>query len=189
MKTSLGIILLSLFGFFVKSGELYPEIKNKTFSKAVYKSFKVEDFKLKEMPILQNNFKGIFHTIYEASDPIGYSYYGRVNTCRIGGCSSDGYAETSINFDSEYFDYLALFDTDGAVVNLKIYNYNATYGYEVCSKFWLKQFKNYDGSKNIEFGKNIDGVSGATVSAEAMTNEIIYKTELLNNWLNEYTAR
>lgn len=109
--------------------------------------------------------------------PINYVYVGRVNTCRTGGCS------ISQNFEgeSEYFDYFILFNTAGAVQQVKIYNYQSTHGQEVTSSNWLKQFRNFDGKKELIVGKNVDAISGATVSVNATAFDIEHKTKTLQS--------
>ena len=107
-----------------------------------------------------------------------FVYIGRVNACRAGGCEdpsiADAFGETF-----EYFDYYILFDSSYTVMDVKVYNYQATHGQEISSKNWLKQFRHYDGSKKLVTGKNIDGISGATISVEAIVYDIEHKTNLL----------
>jgi Na+-translocating ferredoxin:NAD+ oxidoreductase RnfG subunit len=42
----------------------------------------------------------------------------------------------------------------------------------VGGKGWLKQFIGYDGKEKLEYGKNIDSISGATISANAITYNV-----------------
>ncbi|MCK4920537.1 MAG: FMN-binding protein [Bacteroidales bacterium] len=50
-----------------------------------------------------------------------------------------------------------------------MHNYQATHGQEVTSPGWLKQFVGYDGIKSLVVGREIDAISGATISADAIT--------------------
>ncbi|MFZ4726572.1 MAG: FMN-binding protein [Paludibacter sp.] len=122
---------------------------------------------------------GKFFSISELSSLalIKYVYVGRVNACRSGGCSIHHNDET--DEESEYFDYFIFFDATATVQFVKIYNYQATHGQEVTSANWLKQFKNYNGKEELVAGKNIDAISGATISVDATTFDIELRTNTL----------
>lgn len=105
-----------------------------------------------------------------------YIYIGRVNTCRTGGCKSINNQPNENN--SEYFDYFILYDSACTILKVKIYNYQATHGQEVTTKNWLKQFQGYKGSE-LTVGKNVDAISGATISVDAITFDIEHKTGIL----------
>lgn len=86
---------------------------------------------------------------------------------------NDGPVELiSIDEDFEYFDYFILFDSNLGVKKIRVYNYQATHGHEVGGKGWLKQFVGYKGDEKLEYGKNIDSISGATISANAITYNV-----------------
>lgn len=120
---------------------------------------------------------GAFYEVSHAPSS-QFVYIGRVNACRAGGCMDP--SVTAIPGEEfEYFDYFILYDSTYAVQEVKVFNYQATHGHEITSKNWLKQFKKYDGSKRLVTGKNIDGISGATVSVEAIVYDIEQKTNLL----------
>ena len=114
---------------------------------------------------------------FQENFKVKYIYIGRVKSCRAGGCSINNTA--SENNDSEYFDYFILYNKNGAVELVRVYNYQATHGQEVTTKSWLKQFKNYDGSTELTVGKNVDAISGATISVNGLTADIEHKTSIL----------
>lgn len=117
----------------------------------------------------------------ENGERIKYIYVGRVNTCRAGGCTiSDNLSKEG---NSEYFDYFILFDKNVSVHQVKVFNYQATHGHEITAKGWLKQFVGLNGNKKLTVGKEIDSVSGATISVNAVTSDIMHKTELLKKML------
>jgi hypothetical protein len=66
---------------------------------------------------------------------------------------------------------------------VKIFNYAATHGHEVSAKGWLKQFAGYNGSDTLQVGKNVDAISGATISVYGITLDVQMKTILLKNYL------
>jgi Na+-translocating ferredoxin:NAD+ oxidoreductase RnfG subunit len=55
---------------------------------------------------------------------------------------------------------------------------------EICSKYWLQQFEYYDGKNPVSIGKEIDAISGATVSVMAITNDIILQMQVLKELIN-----
>lgn len=118
---------------------------------------------------------------------IKYIYIGRVNTCRAGGCSSDKEADS--HSTSEYFDYYILYDVNCQVSSVKIYNYQATHGQEIASAGWLKQFTGYDGSYGLTGNKNIDAISGATISVFAISADIEAKTKRLSGLTGRQAGR
>jgi len=108
-----------------------------------------------------------------------YLYIGRVLSCRAGGCS----ISRESNGPSEYFDYFVLYNERAEVEYVKVYNYAATHGQEVTAKGWLKQFNGHSSDKQLEVGKNIDGISGATISVYSITADIKEKTTILAAFL------
>ena len=115
---------------------------------------------------------------------IRYIYIGRVNSCRAGGCSISNNSSQSL--DSEYFDYFILFDKNKTIQLVKIFNYQATHGQEVTARGWLKQFIGYDSSVQLEVDKNIDTISGATISVYAITHDVEVKREILTSLIDTY---
>ena len=105
-------------------------------------------------------------------------YIGRVNSCRSGGCTANMVDEPAADY--EFFDYYILYDDKSRIVSVRIFNYEATHGQEITVKGWLRQFTGYDGSGLLRAGKEIDSISGATVSVYSIVNDVRMKTELLN---------
>jgi len=113
--------------------------------------------------------------------PVKYVYVGRVNTCRAGGCTIKH--DDKHESESEFFDYFIFFDATATVQLVKIHNYEATHGQEVTSNNWLKQFKNYNGKEELVVGKNIDAISGATISVDATAFDIELRTNMLRKMI------
>jgi hypothetical protein len=114
--------------------------------------------------------KGNYYEISDLNSPLGYLYIGRVNSCRAGGCAIS-YGDT-LSGSFEYFDYLIIFDTTANIRSVKIFNYQSTHGQEICNRGWLKQFTGYNGDHKLEVGKDIDAISGATISVYNLTFDI-----------------
>ncbi|MBN1985332.1 MAG: FMN-binding protein [Prolixibacteraceae bacterium] len=140
-----------------------------------------EHVKIDELPLADSMFaeiqNGKYFEIHNNSEPTAkFIYIGRVNSCRAGGCSID---ESSVLGGFEYFDYFILFDRELTVQQIKVFNYQATKGQEITAKNWLKQFIGYKSGSDLQVGKQIDGISGATVSAHSLTADVVSKTKIL----------
>jgi hypothetical protein len=113
----------------------------------------------------------ILYKIIQNNNLIGWAYTRRVLSCRNGGCDRPNSTDDT-DISHEYFDYYALLNPQNSILEIKVYNYAATHGQEICSKAWLKQFKGYNGSKQLRYGKDIDAISGATISGIALTEDV-----------------
>lgn len=133
--------------------------------------------------------EGAFYKIYtpfDTSQNVGYLYSGRVQCCRSGGCDPNHSDNTAMDgLQSEYFDYCIYFDNEITVKTVKVISYRATHGHEITAKSWLKQFIGFTGQKAIRPGKEIDAISGATISVYAITADIEHKTKILNELVKE----
>jgi len=130
---------------------------------------------LKDHPEIHGKFFRVLNGS-EVSD-VKYVFVGRVNSCRAGGCSNP--VSSKVNLESEYFDYFMFFDSVKTVKLIEVYNYEATHGYEITAKGWLKQFAGFSGKDSLVVNKNIDGISGATISVYAITTDVQQKTKML----------
>lgn len=79
----------------------------------------------------------------------------------------------------EYFDYLVIFSNLLKVQRVVITQYRSDHGGGICSGGWLKQFEGYGGGI-LTLGKDIDGVSGGTISATSLVNDMQRCHRLLN---------
>jgi len=176
------LLILCLLTGFASFGQGKIDYQNKRLLNSLKKNGITGFSRLKE---INSNLKGVpeiqgkFFSLLNNSevDGIQYVFIGRVNSCRAGGCSISG--STPSNQESEYFEYLILYDSDKTVKMVEVYNYAATHGYEITAKGWLKQFAGFSGNDTLEVNKNIDAISGATISVFAITNDVQLKTKLL----------
>lgn len=168
--------------FWLTSNSFPPkglDFEDKTLQKEIQKIGGTESPEWKEIPFPDaSSVQGKFFSIADLNNQEKFIYVGRVNSCRAGGCSNPSLPASGLE-TSEYFDYFVVFDTNLSVQQVKVYNYQATHGQEVTNKGWLKQFQGFDGSRSLTVGKNVDAISGATVSVHAITNDIQEKTLLL----------
>lgn len=73
---------------------------------------------------------------------------------------------------TETFDYAAIFGTDLVTAKVKILEYRPPYGGSVASRFWLKQFAGKAIGYVFEYRRNVDAMSGATISATSIVQDI-----------------
>lgn len=140
-----------------------------------------EILEIKEFPAgnVTEGMSGKFFTVQTTDKVKGYAYIGRVNSCRAGGCAAPRLLVTGE--ESEYFDYFTLYDSLKSVLLVKVYNYQATHGQEITARGWLRQFKGYNGSAELEVGRQVDAISGATISVFGIVEDVREKTKLLKN--------
>lgn len=188
MKQSvLTIVLVALSCLAYGRGDINYE--HKAIQKTLVNSFSLVNPQLSELVLPKEYATGIegkfFNVTSDNTDAvIKYMYIGRVNSCRAGGCSMPN--ALSQGGDSEYFDYLMVFNAQCEVIMVKVFNYQATHGHEVTAKGWLKQFIGYDTQENnLEVGKNIDSISGATISVNGITQDISDKTQRISQFLGK----
>lgn len=175
MFKSINILLIITLIWIAGTSFIYDhlaELPKRKISKSIEKVWKTAEYQLQEMhkqndhPCMNN---GVFFEVVTKNELLGYVYSGRVNSCKSGGCS----AETdAAELAFEYFDYYVLLNDNKQVVWVKIYNYQATQGHEVMSRGWLNQFKVMEPGESVIFGKDIEAISGATVSVSAITEDI-----------------
>ncbi|MFO7668275.1 MAG: hypothetical protein R6W31_01325 [Bacteroidales bacterium] len=78
---------------------------------------------------------------------------------------------TSAKGRYDYFDYSVIFSNDLSVLSVLVTTYRSSHGAGICSKGWLRQFEGYHGGE-IRLGKEVDTISGATISATSLVEDI-----------------
>jgi Na+-translocating ferredoxin:NAD+ oxidoreductase RnfG subunit len=63
-------------------------------------------------------------------------------------------------------------EIDGRIINSEVIKYREAYGGEVGNKNWLAQFIHFSDTSDFKLGKNIDGISGATISVNSLSKGI-----------------
>jgi hypothetical protein len=165
-----------------------PDYKPAALSREIEKvtgsqQFQVETFPVPGFAAKGNVASGKYFRVTAPGSTLKYLYMGRVNSCRAGGCGNGQAVSNDGIF--EFFDYFILFDSAGSIVAVRVYNYQATHGQEIMVKGWLKQFIGFSGSRALRVGKEVDSITGATISVYAITDDISEKTALLKNHLTE----
>ncbi len=183
MKHSIIIVFLLICA--TTFGQVTLNDLPKPVARVLNNHYKKQEVVIKEVEAVKPGTQSYrFYAIYTGnpSVPEGYLHLGKVNTCRAGGCSGPENPAAS-DLNGEYFDYLIIFNRALAVETIQIFNYQASYGHEIASRGWLKQFQGFSGEKSLEPGKDIDIISGATVSVHAITEDVQWKTKLLQQMI------
>lgn len=72
----------------------------------------------------------------------------------------------------DVFDYMVVFKKDLSILKIKVLVYREDYGGEIGSSRWLKQFKGKKDPVTMKFGHDIQNISGATISARSLTEDV-----------------
>ena len=68
--------------------------------------------------------------------------------------------------------FMVILDRRGNILHSNIIKYREGYGGEVGNERWLAQFNNYNPDSTYKIGKDIDAISGATISVNSVTKGI-----------------
>jgi len=82
------------------------------------------------------------------------------------------------------FDFVVIFDGNLIIKKIKVLAYREDYGMEIGSKRWLSQFNELKYGDQVTYQKEIKAISGATISAKAMTkaiNDLLKSISILQN--------
>ena len=108
---------------------------------------------------------------------IGFLLFSKALGCRVGGCSADGGSKSGDNQDPYYF--ATIYNTDFSIKEISVLEYYSEYGVEITSKRWLKQFANKVVC-GLDLEKEIDGISGATISVNSLLAEVKWNCSITN---------
>jgi len=176
INTFLLIIFMALH--FIGFSQERVNFEHKKINKFIKKTYRIENFILEEIKNKESFLNGKLFKVMSNIDSSQIVYIGRVNCCRMGGCSIN---KSSTEGSFEYFDYIIAFDERKRIVKIKIYNYQATHGQEITAKSWLKQFRYKENQGVFKVNKNVDAISGATISVYAITDDV--------NMVNEHLKK
>ena len=71
----------------------------------------------------------------------------------------------------DWFDFIVIYNQDLLIEKVEIIVYREDHGLEITNKSWLAQFRGKTGCE-ADYGKDIDAVSGATLSANSLMSAI-----------------
>ena len=145
-----------------------PDNYNKKIDKEILSIFEIEAYQREPVLLDQSVLNEMntsfdssnFFKIIEDQNHLGYFYFGKAPS------------------KADEFDYVVVFDNQFIIKKIKILAYREDIGGEISSKRWLRQFKGSDKYSELKYGYDIKGISGATISAKAMTKAV---NDLLKN--------
>ncbi|WP_282125318.1 FMN-binding protein [Marinifilum flexuosum] len=139
----------------------YPRPIQKRIDKAIKNAFGAEDVMFVDVPDV-------------SFDITGFPGVAKVSVSKLmnEGTEIGLAAFASSKGKNDLFDYLVLFDKSMTIKKVVILVYRSSYGGEIMAKYWLKQFEGKHNGQQLEFNKDIDSISGATLSAPAITTGI-----------------
>jgi len=147
-------------------------LAEKAINSELKKCFADNKYTLNELVIPTNySVSGKFYEVKSSIEgKIKYVYAGRVNTTR---------GNNRPTADAEFFDYIILYNAAQVVQKVKVYNLQTSHGEGVSAAGWLKQFVGYSSQKQLTVGRDIDAISGATISVNKITLDVQSKTSIL----------
>ena len=164
--------------FLVLAVKSIPNETDRNLQRELKKIYGKNEFMLMPMKIPDKfNPTGTFHQIQSSlkgSQLPVYVYIGRVSTVR----SAAATGKKSEN--AEYFDYFILFNSSRAVSLVKVTNYQSSHGAMISSPGWLRKFVGHAHPKPLEVGRQIDAISGATISVNNITFDVRQKSYILH---------
>ena len=170
------IKLISMdFGF----GQIYQKHEKKI-TKVIAKEFRSSDFIIEQIIIgdgLNKNQNIQIYTISSEDSVLGYLCVNNATACRVGGCPV--YSRDTHSGNYELFSFAVFYDFSLQVKQVKILEYAPEYGYEITSSRWLRQFIGNQDC-NIQYNEDVDAISGATISARSLIDNVNHVCEILH---------
>ena len=165
------IVVLVLFVSlsFIAQASSFPKSIRKKINKEVKKLFPIENLTMNKIEDFKfDNFK--------------YQDIKNVSLSKLK-CTDElmGYAcFASSKGKNDYFDYMVLLDESLEIKKVVVLIYRSSYGGEIMAKSWLKQFVGKVKGEEMEFEKDIDGISGATISGPSMIKGVKTVSLMMN---------
>jgi len=155
-----------LFGLAIVLAFANPD---KKINKLVSKIWKDQEVTLTYVELPDSVMRDIaqLNKVWSNDELMGYACYTTAFGCQVGGCSAPTNAPGAAY---ETFDYIVIYDANMSILKVDIADYGGQYGYEICRAKWLSQFKGRNSG--FALNDNIDGISGATVSASYLITDL-----------------
>ena len=79
--------------------------------------------------------------------------------------------------------FIIVLNSSAEIINIKVLRARGLYGMRIKNRSWLSRFKGHSEKESIVYGKTIDSVSGATVSAKALIEGVKSSIEIVLNFI------
>lgn len=159
-------LIILLFVGLVTLSFSWPNKLEQKVKATVTKTFKLQDFNLEAIHVDKltegatvKKINQCLFSIQSENKIVGYVYVGESPSMK------------------NVFDYAILFSLQLEIINTKVLIYREKHGRQIGMKRWLKQFFGMQ-SGDLPYlddqvdGIQVDGISGATISARSMTNSV-----------------
>lgn len=187
------LFIIPLASLPLSAQNLTPRVE-KIVTKTLSKLWKNQEVTRNQIPTDKNIEHKIFfdgNYVYQLNindQAEGWLVLRRALGCKVGGCGSGNYNDSAVcTADGnayEVFDYAIVFTPDLKVKKVVVVDYPGDYGYEISSPGWLNQFIGYTGG-GMNYGSDIDSISGATISANSITWDVIQVHEMMEKLVEE----
>jgi Na+-translocating ferredoxin:NAD+ oxidoreductase RnfG subunit len=162
LKKNILLILLvsvSIIGKAAKP-EWSPMLAGKV-TKALSAVYHVEDFTFEPVELIQITDEAIksalnkrFYKVFSEGEFKGYAYVAQAPSMK------------------NVFDYLVIFNKELSIKKTKVLIYREQHGRQIGTARWLSQFTGMNTEDRPYLGGQVDGISGATISAKSMTMSV-----------------
>ena len=151
-----------------------PKNFEKSVNRKLTKHFNSENITLTKSRELMNSATKsntpYYSVLNEKDELLAYFVFNITDACSFGGCSISKEPKSSSVFHDKIY-YYVLLNTDFTVNDIRVLEHESSYGMQIGTRYWLKQFFNTSPG-NYKLNENIDGISGATVSVQAMIDDL-----------------
>ena len=86
---------------------------------------------------------------------------------------------------SQPITFLVIFSPTGKIIRVDVIRYREPYGGAVGSRNWLNQFTGKSGSDGFKVDKDIDSITGATISVNSVTRGVYKLTLMMEHIISE----
>lgn len=167
-------VLLLLSGFFalpgrgqVAPGEISSELMSESIEAVLGKGVTVQWIQQPLADEVRTSFKEQLRIKSVSSLP-DTLYIGKART-------DDGYRYLIPDIApsrSEHYSYILYLKPDKSIADVDVLKYRENYGYEIDYPFFREQFHGKKDPDELQFGRSIQNISGATISARSLTYSV-----------------
>ena len=68
--------------------------------------------------------------------------------------------------------FIVILNRDGSILSTNVIKYREAYGSEIGNLSWLSQFNKFNSNSSYKVGKDINGITGATISVNSLSKGI-----------------
>jgi Na+-translocating ferredoxin:NAD+ oxidoreductase RnfG subunit len=161
------VVVVGLLGLLCSKALLAQNLEPKLKAKVetnIKSEFGVVSYDILKLFSIEPKESNDLNTLFSIKSNIaqhGYIYIGRANSMK------------------DKFDYIIIFDKTWTVKKVKVLIYREQHGRQIGEARWLAQFVGFKLSDRPKIGVEIDGITGATISATSLTSDISKVLETL----------